>query len=102
MESGYFGDQSLPGRRTQVYGIMEIRAHLEAEVNHIPLPSDLVTSLSNKSSLIQPFILTLPTEYDPFQVLLVRTSHINWGFAAVYNYRIHDEHQSNLNIRDFL
>ena len=40
----------------------------ESTLDPMQLSSELVTSLSNKSSLIQPFMLTSPDKYDPSQV----------------------------------
>ena len=57
-------------------------------------------SLSNNaSSLIEPFMLTLPDEFEPFQVLLTTMSNKPWGFVTiqvqlnpVQSHRSHNQH----------
>jgi len=75
----------------------------EAALDPIPLQSGLITSLSNTSSSIQPFMLTLPVENDPCKVLLARTFYIKWGFVAIHNYQRHGQHSmQSLCLRFFL
>ena len=62
------------------------------EKNSMPLQLELVTSLSNKSPSIQPFLLTSLEEHDPFQIFLTRTSSMKWGIVAVPSHWSHAQH----------
>ena len=76
---------------------------LEVKLDPVPLQLELITFLSNKSSSKQPFMLTSPDEYNPFQAFLTRTSLIKWRFITVHSYRCHGQHSSqSLRLRFFV